>query len=157
VKKESGWRVVPFHPEILRIGFLDYLNAQKKAGSRTLFEQGWKPLAQDEKNSFKFSHGITKRGSRSLARLVRQGRLEKGKTAFFHSLRHTFISVLATKSVSLEMRCAIAGHKPEGGGMNAARYTKLRSQVQPKLSAIDESLQDLVERLGAALAPASAA
>ncbi len=151
VKKESGWRVVPLHPEIIRLGFLDYLEAQRKVGSRTLFEQGWEPLAQAEKDSYKFSHGITKRGSRALARLHRDGRLTKGKTSFFHSLRHTFISHLAAKGVNLELRCAITGHKPEGGGMNAGRYTKLKSEIAPMLPAIDRNLDELVRRLRAAI------
>jgi integrase len=151
VKKESGWRVVPFHPELIRLGFLDYLQAQRRAGGRTLFDKEWEPLAHAEKDSFKFSHGITKRGSRALARLVKAGKLEKGKLSFFHSLRHLFISHLAAKGVPVEMRCAITGHKPEGGGMNASRYTKLRAQVSPKLAPIDDNLGEFVERLRSAL------
>ncbi len=151
VKKESGWRVVPFHQELIRLGLLDYLEDQKRSGARTLFERAWKPLAQKEKNSFKFSHGITKRGGRALSRLDDGGKLERGKATFFHSLRHSFISQLAIKGVSIEMRCAISGHKPEGGGINTTTYTKLRAQVAPKLSAIDDNLDVFVERLRGAM------
>jgi integrase len=153
VKKESGWRVVPLHHELIRLGFLDYLEAQRRAGARTLFEKGWEPLALDEKGSLKFSHGITKRGSRALARLKKSGKLEEGKTSFFHSLRHTFISQLAAKGVPAEMRCALTGHKPEGGGMNTGRYTKLKAQVAPKLPTIDDNLNEFVERLRASMEP----
>jgi integrase len=155
VKKESGWRVVPLHQELIQLGFPGYLERQKRSGARTLFESGWKPLASAEKDSFKFSHGITKRGSRALARLAREGRIAKGKTSFFHSLRHTFITHLAEKKVDAEMRSAITGHAVEGGGMNASRYTKLKAQVQPKLAAIDDNLEEFVDRLRVALSSKS--
>ena len=151
VKKESGWRAVPLHRELVRRGFLDYLEKQKKAGARTLFERAWEPLKQDEPGMFNFSHSITKRGSRTMARLVKGGDLPKGRATFFHSLRHTFISVLAAKGVPVEMRCAITGHKPEGGGVNAGVYSKLRAQVEPKLTAIDKNLDEYVELLRIAL------
>lgn len=158
VKKESGWRVVPLHPELIRVGLLDYLEKEKRAGARTLFEREWEPLAQkNAPGSFKFSHSMIKRGSRALIRLDKQHKLVKGKTSFFHSLRHSFISQLAVKGVSIEMRCAISGHKPEGGGINSTTYTKLRAQVEPKLAAIDDNLGEFVDRLRSAMKAAGEA
>ena len=37
MKSEAGQRVVPVHPELVRIGFLDYVAAMKKASERKLF------------------------------------------------------------------------------------------------------------------------
>ncbi len=151
VKKESGWRTVPFHLELIRLGFLKFLERERKAGARTLFERAWAPHKQDEAATFNFSHGITKRGSRTIARLVKHGDLPPGRATFFHSLRHTFISHLAAQGVPVEMRCAIAGHKPEGG-INASRYSKLRAQVEPKLASIDAGFDEYVKLLRVAVA-----
>ena len=150
VKKDTGWRVVPIHPELVRLGLIKFVQAEKKAGARTPFERQWEPLRLDEPDMYNFAHGATKRGSRVMARMKASGEMPKGTASWFHSLRHSFISQLAAKGVPAEMRCAITGHKP-GGGINATVYSKLRDQIAPKVPVIEGNLGEYVEQLRDAL------
>jgi integrase len=147
VKKASSWRAVPVHHELVRLGFADYIEREKKAKARTLFERYWAPLKLDD-GTHDFAHSITKRGSRVIARLKASGELPHGKTTAFHSLRHTLVSHLAAKGVPSDMRSAIVGHAE--GGMGAV-YSKLRYQIAPKVPVIEDNLSEYVEQLRAAL------
>ncbi len=150
VKTLAGWRSIPLHSALLRHGFIDYMNVEKAAGSRTLFERHWTPLASDRPHTFDFAHGITKWGSRTRARLAKSKSLLTPKTTYFHSLRHTFTSHLAKAGISEEMRAAITGQ--EYGGVNATTYAKLQDDVGSKVAIIEKYFGAYVDLLDAAVA-----
>jgi len=97
-KNKSSRRRVPLHPQLVRLGFLQYVERQRKAGERWLFPE----------------LRVTSYGSRTAAwskfwgRHARElGVLDKRKT--FHSFRHGFKDA-ARAAVSEEHHDAITGH-----------------------------------------------
>lgn len=95
-KTSAGERIVPIHPRLIDLGFMEYVNAQKKG-------QLWPELKQSSEGyysalfakwwpSYRRSQGLDKEG------LV------------FHSFRHTFISWLQKERVPEDRIKLIVGH-----------------------------------------------
>ena len=75
-----------------------------------------------------WAHYIIRWGGRELEKLDRSGELSRDglKLAYFHSMRHTFASILAECDVGEERRAALQGQAAPGAGENAKRYVKMR-------------------------------
>jgi integrase len=142
VKSKAGWRKVPIHPALIEAGLLDYLDGQRRAGFVTPFASTWKPLMAGR---VKHSHKITEWGGDELARLRKDGRITTEKLTYFHSMRHSFTTLLAKAGVEEEWRAALTGH--QFGGVNAQIYNKAKNDVAITLPKIEQGVAPLVEIL----------
>ncbi|KFA31250.1 site-specific integrase [Xanthomonas vasicola] len=102
VKTEVSLRTVPIHPELLALGFWDWVESRKAAGHKRLFQQAKADAMNGQGN------WITKAFSRYLAEIGKDW--PKAKRGF-HSLRKTFIQELQGMGVSSELRAQIVGHE----------------------------------------------
>jgi integrase len=140
VKSKAGWRKVPIHPALVEAGLLDYLDGQRRAGFVTPFASTWKPL---NAGRVKHSHKITDWGGDELRSLREARRITTEKVTYFHSMRHSFTTLLAKAGIEEEWRAAITGH--QFGGMNAQVYNKAKNDVTITLPKIEQGVAPLVE------------
>ncbi|MBB4606512.1 integrase [Xanthomonas arboricola] len=102
VKTEVSLRTVPIHPELLALGFWEWVESRKAAGHKRLFPQAKADAMNGQGN------WITKAFSRYLGEIGKDW--PKAKRGF-HSLRKTFIQELQGLGVSSELRAQIVGHE----------------------------------------------
>ncbi|MCC8469619.1 site-specific integrase [Xanthomonas phaseoli] len=102
VKTEVSLRTVPLHPELLAMGFQDWVDAKREAGQTRLFPAAKATAVNGQGN------WITKAFSRHLAEVGKDW--EPAKRGF-HSLRKTFIQELQGAGVVSELRAQIVGHE----------------------------------------------
>ena len=102
VKTEVSLRTVPLHPELLKMGFLEWIDSKRKAGESRLFPAAKATAVNGQGN------WITKAFSRHLAEVGKDW--EPAKRGF-HSLRKTFIQELQGAGVVSELRAQIVGHE----------------------------------------------
>lgn len=98
VKNEQSRRKTPIHPELIKLGLLDYGAEMEKAGQDRLFP---KVTSKDEKSSTAWSKWF--------------GRYKKkcgitGKGKVFHSFRHSAKRALREAKVEKALRDALMGH-----------------------------------------------
>ncbi|MDR3483603.1 MAG: site-specific integrase [Bradyrhizobium sp.] len=109
VKTENSLRAIPMHPELLRIGFLKFVDDRRKSdGQRVrLFPK----IQQNSKGNFgaAFSQWFG-RHKRSLG--------IDNKSSVFHSFRHGFKDALRAADVNEDINDALTGHS---GGNPVAR------------------------------------
>jgi integrase len=103
VKTATSERRVPLHPEIIRLGFLNHVEAQRTAGEERVFSE----LSQDTHGAW--SGAYSKRFGRHLRAI---GITDRRLT--FHSLRHSWASA-ARAAMSEEHRHELGGWS--GGGV----------------------------------------
>jgi integrase len=110
VKTENSVRPFPIHPELVRIGFLEFVNQRRIASgpSARLFQQ----LTRGSKGGFgeAFSKWFGRYKKRSLG--------IDNKNSVFHSFRHGFKDALRAAGVNEDVNDALTGH---GGGNTVAR------------------------------------
>ena len=105
VKTRAGVRRVPVHPELQRIGFLDYAAAMKQAGEERLFPDLRRGALGNYSDPF----------SKWFARfLEKAGVTSPG--AVFHSFRHGFRDRLREAEVPKEVADALGGWATPGVG-----------------------------------------
>ncbi len=124
VKTKAGIRQLPVHSELVRLGFLDYVEVIQKTGGGTL----WPSLPpRKEKPGGYFSHwfGIYRRS------------LGFGQYPDFHCMRHTVRSQMAEAGISEQVIDTLIGHEI-GGSTGAKVYTHRSRQ---SLSQAIETLQ----------------
>ncbi|HDS1214473.1 TPA: site-specific integrase [Stenotrophomonas maltophilia] len=102
VKTEVSLRTVPLHPELLKMGFLEWIDGKRKAGETRLFPAAKATAVNGQGN------WITKAFSRHLAEV---GKGWEPAKRGFHSLRKTFIQELQGAGVVSELRAQIVGHE----------------------------------------------
>ncbi|MEA0681714.1 site-specific integrase [Xanthomonas campestris] len=102
VKTEVSLRTVPLHPELLAMGFQDWVDGKRKAGQTRLFPAAKATAVNGQGN------WITKAFSRHLAEV---GKGWEPAKRGFHSLRKTFIQELQGVGVVSELRAQIVGHE----------------------------------------------
>lgn len=105
VKTESSERAVPVHPELVRVGFLNFVADRRAADGDTswLF-----PLVAPETN-----------GARMYSKWFGRYRHQLGVTSrntVFHSFRHAFKDALRKARVGEERSDALTGHKSASVG-----------------------------------------
>jgi integrase len=108
VKNRASERIVPVHPCLIEIGFLDYVKS---------VEDGhlWKSLKCHEYNGFAYLY--QKRYSNFNRKYITQD-----KKKVFHSFRHTFINNLKQSGVIEQRIAEIVGHTT--GSIDMERYGK---------------------------------
>ena len=102
VKTEVSLRTVPLHPELLKMGFLEWVDGKRKVGETRLFPAAKATAVNGQGN------WITKSFSRHLAEV---GKGWEPAKRGFHSLRKTFIQELQGAGVVSELRAQIVGHE----------------------------------------------
>ncbi|MDO0787983.1 site-specific integrase [Xanthomonas campestris pv. campestris] len=102
VKTEVSLRTVPLHPELLKMGFLGWVDGKRKSGETRLFPAAKATAVNGQGN------WITKAFSRHLAEV---GKGWEPAKRGFHSLRKTFIQKLQGAGVVSELRAQIVGHE----------------------------------------------
>ncbi|MBT0651844.1 site-specific integrase [Geomobilimonas luticola] len=100
VKNENSKRVVPIHPAIIEMGFLDFVERQRGRGKTTVFETTTgKPLT---------GQYYSKRFQQFNNQFVTADRKK-----VFHSFRHTVDNQLKQLMIPDNVRYSIIGHMPE--------------------------------------------
>ncbi|MEQ8096310.1 site-specific integrase [Xanthomonas hortorum] len=102
VKTEVSLRTVPLHPELIKMGFLKWVDGKRGAGEIRLFPAAKATAVNGQGN------WITKAFSRHLAEV---GKSWEPAKRGFHSLRKTFIQELQGAGVVSELRAQIVGHE----------------------------------------------
>lgn len=148
VKTLAGWRKVPVHPILEELGFVRFIDEERAAGSATLFARQWAPWRDPGTGGVKHSHSAVKWGGRELEKLRASGQIATGKQTYFHSLRHTFTTLLASAGIAEEWRAGLAGQAH--GGVNSQIYNKARedvSQTLPMVTAALKPLESIIREL----------
>lgn len=133
LKTDASERVVPIHPELVRLGLLDYIDALRKAGKDRLFPRAKVGSVNGSGNflSAAFGRHLTALGIKA----------KVGKVGF-HSLRKTVIQTLQSSGVASEVRAQLVGHllDDEHHATYSRRYTvaELAAAVHPALSRVFE-------------------
>lgn len=104
LKRNSSRRMVPVHPELIRCGFLAYVEARRKAGDERLF-----PDLRSERAE------LTAAWSQWWGRYARKHRI-KDKRKVFHSLRHTFKDACRAAGIEEAVYDALQGHRGSSVG-----------------------------------------
>jgi integrase len=109
LKTENSVRAFPIHPELVRIGFLEFVNQRRIAGgpSARLFPQ----LTPGSKGGFGEAF------SKWFGRYKRSLGIDN-KNSVFHSFRHGFKDALRAAGVNEDVNDALTGH---GGDNTVAR------------------------------------
>jgi integrase len=104
LKTKNSQRVVPVHPQLSELGFLEFVEQRRADG-----EKAWLfPMIAPDKP------GAAEAWTKWFGRYIRSiGIRDKAKV--FHSLRHNFVDALRAAGVDEELRSALAGH----GWMNS--------------------------------------
>jgi integrase len=109
LKTETSIRAVPIHPELIRIGFLEFVGLQKaQRGASARLMPG---LTRGSKGGFGEAF------SKWFGRYKRALGIENKKSVF-HSFRHGFKDALRAAGVNEDINDALTGH---GGGNGVAR------------------------------------
>ena len=148
MKNKASWRCLPIHSSLVEHGFVDYLQAQVRAGYSRPFESGIGALVGRDDGSMKWSHYITNWGGRELKKLRASGAISdpNNKLAYFHSMRHTFSITMRRAGVSPEIVEAALGHAYAGS--ERERYDKLKyDPVQLSREGVEAGLNCLVSVL----------
>jgi integrase len=110
LKTASSRRMIPVHPELVRLGFLTFVATQTIAGGRDalLF-----PLLKPGANG-----GLGEKWSKWFGRYIRANGI-KSRASVFHSFRHNFKDALRAAKVSEDINDALTGHS---GGSVGRKY-----------------------------------
>ena len=102
LKSQASHRWVPIHSELVRLGFLEYVEAMRESGHESL----WPAMHLREG---KPSHGFSWWFNNYPRRAVKDMALPD-----FHSFRHTVRTKLMKAGISDKIRDAITGHETKG-------------------------------------------
>lgn len=97
LKNKNSWRSIPIHPELEKIGFLEFVRARRKSGDANLFPE---MLVEDRMASYRFS---------KLYSTFRNAVGITGRGWDFHSFRHTYRDALRFCRMDLEISEALGG------------------------------------------------
>lgn len=102
LKTEASKRLVPLHPDLLGLGFLDHVEGLRARGDVRLFPQALATAKNGAGNWISKAFGYYLR--------KRSGDWKRAKRGF-HSLRKTVIQELQGAGVPSEMRAQLVGHE----------------------------------------------
>jgi integrase len=123
IKTGSAERDVPLHPELIRIGFLRYVEDQKRTGQRRVFPD-WNP-ASDGYYSSTFSKWF--------ARFLNKHGLKR-RDLCFHSFRHGYKDALKSAGIEPETRKRVMGHATEDVHEKYGSGTLLPKEIKQVLA-----------------------
>lgn len=130
LKTTASKRRVPIHSELVRLGFLDYVDALRAAGQLQLF-----PMLRADKEG--------KRSARFcqwFGRFLRNKVGIKDRTKVFHSFRHLFSDICKESGVDSEVARALTGHTQRVGSNRdaASGYGGEFYPLKPLFAAIEK-------------------
>ena len=105
VKAESSIRIIPLHPRLITLGFVDRVDALRKAGEIKLF-----PDLKADKLGVQ-----TKEASRRAGRLIDTA-VSKDPRLVFHSFRHTFKDLCRDADIPMDVHDQLTGHASATAG-----------------------------------------
>lgn len=108
LKSQSADRRIPVHPELIKMGFLEYLERQRRIGMGRVFER------VEARPDIRTASGWSQHW-RCFQRDL--GVMDRRKV--FHSFRHSFKSACRDAGIEEEVHDAITGHRPY---MSGRRY-----------------------------------
>jgi integrase len=113
IKNPQSERLIALHPEILRLGFLDYLNTLRALGYKIAFPDLFSPTTKSP---------LGDRFYDEFKPVISLACKEAGvdDALVIHSMRHGFNSALKAKHVREEERADLMGHR--GGSETTERY-----------------------------------
>lgn len=133
IKTYNGIRLVPIHPELIKMGFLEYFEKRRKKvkADGRIFEDGVTiPDTQDRTKNYSrgFSEYTVKIGLRQ----------NKDGREVFHSFRHNVQTALSEADVKNVIACWILGHQPpkETQTVGDMVYTHSRPDLKKLYKAI---------------------
>jgi integrase len=106
LKTANSQRVIPLHPQLIELGFMEYVAAMRKAESIKLFT-ALKPGSKGSRSD-KFS--------KDFARYLQKIEVKHAKNCF-HSFRHNFRDALREAGTEREIVQALGGWKDKTGGV----------------------------------------
>jgi integrase len=118
LKNKSSRRVVPVHPELLKLGLMEYVKKMKGSANPRL----WMNLSYGR-------DGYGQHFSRWFQRYNRKYITQDPKKVF-HSLRHTVADTLKQAGVETSVISELLGHSHDKGNMTLSRYGK---RYRPKV------------------------
>ena len=125
IKNESSRRVVPLHPDVLALGFMDYVEGARESAARSLFRASTSNVMNGKGNSFSTAFGRH-------VRACLPPRQEKDpRKVGCHSLRKSAIQKMQDGQVPKEHRMQYTGH--EAGDVHGQDYS--RPYTMPELAA----------------------
>lgn len=135
LKNRSSKRLVPIHPELIRLGFLDFVGSRKYKPEGLIFSE-LKGARQNDNLGALFS----KDWSNLLPNIIPNARDEKKS---FHSFRHTVNTLMGERGITEDFRNQILGHtgKTTNGRVYTHAYDKefIREAIE-KIPAVTDHL-----------------
>jgi integrase len=129
LKSKAAKRLVPIHPELVRLGFLTFVEKRRESGADQLWDgvlSGSTDYASD---------AVSKWFARFLSHAIGGAKKKSGKLAF-HSFRHTVKDALRDAGVEDRTQDALLGHETEhvssryGVGYKPARLCEELSKIR---------------------------
>jgi integrase len=111
-KTASSNRLIPIHPELVRLSFMDYVESLKSKGQERLF-----PELKWSKSLEKYSNQVSRWFGRHLEQLG-----IKSKSKQFHSFRNTFITACKHSGQDERKVHALTGHSSGSYSMSYDYY-----------------------------------
>jgi integrase len=133
LKTAASERVFPLHPQLIELGFLDYVESVRALKRGKQLFLGLHPNKHGETGNAvgqKWGRYLIKIGLRT-----KSDQESQESTLTFHSLRHTSNWLLKKKHVSIEHRCQLIGHTLDSQNVTYGGITELATlneQVIPK-------------------------
>ena len=118
LKNLASKRMIPIHPKLLELGFVDYVEQLKVKGVARLWER--LPAGRDG-----YSHLFSKWYQRHNREHITQD-----KRKCFHSFRHLVCDTLKQAGIETSVISELVGHTHAGGNITISRYGKrFRPQI----------------------------
>ncbi|MBL8554026.1 MAG: site-specific integrase [Phenylobacterium sp.] len=124
LKNRHTKRFLPIHPELIRLGFLDYVEARRRAGDRQLF-----PEARQDANGHYGDH-VTDWFRRLLEARGLRGQGVNSGNLTLHSLRHSFQDALRDAGIEETLEGKVLAGRQRGADPVAAAYGNGRNMEQ---------------------------
>lgn len=131
LKNPQSERDVPLHPDLIALGFLDYVRAVRPRGEKDLFPD---LTPNKEAKGATFGGQVDHPIRQAVTQQLGEARFKNGKAKTIHSFRHYVIGFLNThKDIRDKVAIDIVGH--EGQGEGKKRYGD-DAELELKLAAI---------------------
>lgn len=124
LKNRQTKRFIPIHPELIRLGFLDYVGERRRAGDDQLF-----PEAQRDANGHYGDH-VTDWFARLLKTRGLRGQGINSGNLTLHSLRHSFEDALRDAGIEETLEGKTLAGRRRGSDPTAAAYGNGRNMAQ---------------------------
>ena len=134
IKNENSIRQVPLHPQIIKMGFLEFVKARRQEDSKARLFSEIKQGKSTNRYSTYFSRWFTR---------FKQHACGHQPKARFHSLRHQFRTALGNAGVPLEITREICGWDDSESGMEKRYFLAHLKQLEVAVAKVSYEGLDL--------------